>query len=57
MGGRWLGVGRVSGLMMPLDTVTKLCALWARQMATVALTIPQFVQTYIGTESGPKVLY
>jgi len=37
---RWEGVGRVGGLTMPSDTGTKLCAQWARKIATTALTIP-----------------
>jgi len=45
----WVGgrkVGRVVGLTM---LATKLCAQWARQMATAALTIPQGEQMSSGT--------
>jgi len=36
---------------------TKLCAQWARQMATTAPTMPRAVQAYNGTELDPKPPY
>jgi len=33
------------------------CAQWARQMATAALTIPQAMWAYNGTELDPKLPY
>jgi len=58
VGGRWRGWReRVGGLTMPVDTGDYLCAQWARQVARAALTIPQAMQTYNGTELDPKLPY
>jgi len=50
-------VGGWVGSWCQLTQVTKLCAQWARQMATTALIIPQAVQTYNRTELDPKLPY
>jgi len=50
--GEWVG-----GLTMLVDTANQVCAQWAKQMVTAALTIPQAEQMYIGTELDPKLPY
>jgi len=43
------GWGGWAGLKCPQTQVTKLCAQWARQMATATLTIPRGQQALSGT--------
>jgi len=53
----WERVGRVGVLMMPVDTADQVCAHWARQMATAALTIPRGEQTLSGTVWNHRLPY
>jgi len=54
----WVGGSEVERVKGRADAqATNLCAQWARQMETTAMTIPRAMQTYNGTELDSNLPY